>query len=92
MVSVVVNVALKMIVFVWGLGLGAVGIALGTSFAAWVNVALLLSLARRRDLLDITSDLTRALLPVSCRCGSDGRRLRLAVTRWAWRLRAARVA
>ncbi len=64
LVSVVANVVLK-VILVWGLAFGAVGIALGTSFAAWINLALLLFLANRRNLLVITSDLTRALLPVT---------------------------
>lgn len=61
--SVAVNVTLK-VILVWGLSFGAVGIALGTSIAAWVNLGLLLFLASRRDLLAITPDLTRAVLPI----------------------------
>jgi putative peptidoglycan lipid II flippase len=61
--SVAVNIALKFL-FVWGLGWGAAGIALGTSLGAWVNVAALVLLALRRDLLTIGPVFTRALMPV----------------------------
>jgi putative peptidoglycan lipid II flippase len=61
--SVAANVAMK-IALVWGLGLGAVGIALGTAFGAWVNLALLAVMARRRRVLVATPELKRGILPV----------------------------
>jgi putative peptidoglycan lipid II flippase len=71
LVSVVVNVMMK-VILVWGLAFGAVGIALGTSIAAWVNLGLLLFLAQRRNLLVITSDLTRSLVPVFSAAATTG--------------------
>jgi putative peptidoglycan lipid II flippase len=62
-VSIAVNIALK-VLFVWGLGWGIAGIALGTSFGAWMNVAQLVFAGRRRDLLTIDTGLRRALLPI----------------------------
>ncbi|MGC8536566.1 MAG: murein biosynthesis integral membrane protein MurJ [Rhizomicrobium sp.] len=59
-VSVAANIALK-VVLVWGLSFGIGGIALGTSFGAWVNVATLLWLGRRRGLLHIGPQFRRAL-------------------------------
>jgi putative peptidoglycan lipid II flippase len=61
--SVVANIALKF-VLVWGAGLGVVGLALGTSFGAWVNFAVLAFLARRRAVLVATPELKRAIFPV----------------------------
>jgi len=58
--AVVVNVGLKFLL-VWGFHLGAVGVALGTSFGSWANVCVLLWLALRRDLLTVESHFTRAL-------------------------------
>ena len=60
MAAIAVNVMLKM-VFVWGLGLGVVGIALGTALAAWVNVGTLVWLGRRRGLLEVSGVFWRAL-------------------------------
>ncbi len=60
MLAVVVNVSLKFLL-VWGLHLGAVGVALGTSLGSWANVSLLLWLGLRRDLLTVESHFTRAL-------------------------------
>jgi putative peptidoglycan lipid II flippase len=57
------NIALKL-VFVWGLHLGIAGIALGTSFGAWINVAALTALGRRRGLLQLNADFWRSLLPI----------------------------
>jgi putative peptidoglycan lipid II flippase len=71
LVSVVVNVIMK-VILVWGLAFGAVGIALGTSIAAWVNLALLLFLAQRRQLLVITSELTRSLIPAFAAAAATG--------------------
>jgi len=62
-VSVIANVAMK-IGLVWGLNLGVIGIALGTSFGAWVNFAMLAAMARKRRLLVATPELKRAILPV----------------------------
>ena len=69
LISVASNVAMK-IVLVWGLGFGVVGLALGTSFGAWVNLALLAFLARRRAVLVATSELKRAILPVAAAAGA----------------------
>lgn len=60
--SVAVNILLK-VVLVWGAHLGAVGIALGTSLAAWVNVGVLVVLARSRGFLSVDPVFRRALLP-----------------------------
>ncbi|HEY4125512.1 MAG TPA: murein biosynthesis integral membrane protein MurJ [Rhizomicrobium sp.] len=60
--AVAVNIALK-IALVWGAHLGATGIALGTSLAAWVNVGVLVMLARSRGLLTIDSVFKRSLPP-----------------------------
>ncbi len=61
--AVVFNVALKFLL-VWGLHFGAVGIALGTSLGAWLNVAVLFWLARTRDLLTVHASFTRSLAPI----------------------------
>jgi putative peptidoglycan lipid II flippase len=63
LLSVAANIAMK-IALVWGLGFGVVGLALGTSFGAWVNFAVLAFLARRRKVLVATPELKRAILPV----------------------------
>jgi putative peptidoglycan lipid II flippase len=57
------NIALKF-VFVWGLHLGIAGIALGTSFGAWINVAALTVMGRRRGLLQFDADFLRSLVPI----------------------------
>src|SRR5262249_34330898 len=62
-ISVVANVAMK-IVLVWGLDLGVIGIALGTSFGAWVNFGMLAAMARKRRVLVATPELKRAIVPV----------------------------
>jgi putative peptidoglycan lipid II flippase len=54
------NIALK-VVFVWGMGLGVAGIALGTALGAWINVGLLTWLGRSRDLLAIERIFLRSL-------------------------------
>jgi len=61
--AIAVNIALKL-VFVWGLNLGVAGIALGTSVGAWLNVALLIFLGSRRDLLRFDAAFWRSLVPV----------------------------
>jgi putative peptidoglycan lipid II flippase len=61
--AVVFNVALKFLL-VWGLHFGAVGIALGTSLGAWLNVGVLVWLALNRDFLSIQTSFLRALAPV----------------------------
>ncbi len=58
--GMVCNIALKF-VFVWGLGLGVAGIALGTALGAWINVGVLTWYGRSRDLLAIESQFLRAL-------------------------------
>ena len=60
--AVAVNIALK-IALVWGAHLGATGIALGTALAAWVNVVLLVVMARSRGLLTIDAVFLRSLPP-----------------------------
>ena len=64
LISVAANILLK-IGLVWGAGFGVVGLALGTSFGAWVNIAVLALLARRRRVLVATPELKRAILPVA---------------------------
>src|SRR5258706_13711619 len=54
------NIALK-VVFVWGLGLGVAGIALGTALGAWINVGVLTWIGRSRALLAIETQFLRAL-------------------------------
>jgi putative peptidoglycan lipid II flippase len=54
------NIALKF-VFVWGFGLGVAGIALGTAFGAWINVAVLTWIGKNRALLVIEAKFLRAL-------------------------------
>ena len=61
--AIAANIVLK-IVFVWGLHLGIAGVALGTSFGAWINVAQLVFIGRRRGLLLVSSDFRRAIGPV----------------------------
>jgi putative peptidoglycan lipid II flippase len=61
--ALVCNIALKL-VFVWGLHLGIAGIALGTSFGAWINVVVLTVLGMRRGLLQLHADFWRSLLPI----------------------------
>src|SRR5947199_97416 len=46
------------------LHLGVMGLALGTSAGAWVNLGILAWLARRRSVLVVTPELKRAILPV----------------------------
>lgn len=68
------NIGLKF-VFVWGLGLGVAGIAMGTAAGAWINVALLTWLARSRDLLAIEKIFMHALpasLMAALACGAGG--------------------
>ncbi|MBV8978524.1 MAG: murein biosynthesis integral membrane protein MurJ [Alphaproteobacteria bacterium] len=62
MLAVVVNVGLKFLL-VMGLHWGALGVALGTSFGSWANVALLVLLAHRRGLLKLDATFRAALLP-----------------------------
>jgi len=63
LLSVAVNIALKF-ALVWGFHFGAVGIALGTALAAWVNVGVLIWMARGRDLIEIQSRFVKALGPI----------------------------
>jgi putative peptidoglycan lipid II flippase len=62
LLAVAVNVGLKF-VLVWGLHLGALGVALGTSLGSWANVSLLVFLAHRRGLIEIDGVFWRALWP-----------------------------
>lgn len=57
------NIAMK-IVLVWGFSLGIAGLAFGTSFGLWVNLAVLTYLARRRGVLVATTDLRLGVIPV----------------------------
>jgi putative peptidoglycan lipid II flippase len=57
------NIAMKL-VLVWGFHLGIAGIALGTAFGAWLNVAQLVWIGRRRSLLSVSDGFRRALLPI----------------------------
>ena len=61
--AIALNIALKFL-FVWGLHLGIAGIALGTSIGAWVNVMLLVILGHRSNLLQLSADFWRSLVPV----------------------------
>jgi putative peptidoglycan lipid II flippase len=60
--AMICNIALKF-VFVWGLGLGVAGIALGTACGAWINVGMLTWMGRNRALLAIETQFIRALPP-----------------------------
>lgn len=62
-ISVAANIGFKFL-FVWGLDYGVVGIALGTSLGAWVNLGVLALMARRKKLLVMTTELKRALLSI----------------------------
>lgn len=64
LISVAANIGLKF-ALVWGLDFGVVGIALGTSAAAWINLGLLALMARRRKLLVMTTELKRSLLSIA---------------------------
>ena len=60
LLAVAVNIGMKF-AFVWGLHMGVVGVALGTSLGTWANVTVLFWLGWRRGLLKVDSHLTRAL-------------------------------
>jgi putative peptidoglycan lipid II flippase len=60
LIAMTCNIALKF-VFVWGLGLGVAGIALGTAAGAWINVGILIWMGRSRALLAIERQFLRAL-------------------------------
>jgi putative peptidoglycan lipid II flippase len=62
-IAIVCNILLK-IALVWSAGLGLVGIALGTSLGAWVNVAMLTWYGHSRNLLAIEKAFVRAMPPV----------------------------
>ncbi|MGH6827984.1 MAG: murein biosynthesis integral membrane protein MurJ [Rhizomicrobium sp.] len=61
--AILANIALK-VFFVWGLNLGVAGVALGTAFGAWINVAILTWSGKSQALLAIESGFVRALPPV----------------------------
>jgi putative peptidoglycan lipid II flippase len=65
------NIAMK-VVLVWGFRLGIAGIALGTAFGAWLNVAQLIWIGRRRSLLVISDGFRRALLPIMLAAAGTG--------------------
>ena len=58
--AMICNIALKF-VFVWGLGFGVAGIALGTALGAWVNIGVLTWIGKSRALLAIERQFLRAL-------------------------------
>jgi putative peptidoglycan lipid II flippase len=60
LLAVAVNIVMKF-VLVWGVHLGAVGVALGTSLGTWANVSILFWLGWRRGLLHVDAHLTRVL-------------------------------
>ena len=64
LIAMAVNIALKF-VFVWGLGMGVPGIALGTGLGAWINLGILTVTGHRRGLLVLDGTFRRALLPVA---------------------------
>ncbi len=63
LIAFAANIALKL-VLVLGLHMGLAGIALGTAFGAWLNVAMLVWLGRRRALLGVADSFRRALVPI----------------------------
>jgi putative peptidoglycan lipid II flippase len=60
LMAVAINIGMKF-ALVWGMHLGAVGVALGTSLGTWANVSILFWLGWRRGALRIDAHLTRAL-------------------------------
>ena len=71
LISVMANIGTKF-ALVWGLHLGVIGVALGTSVGGWVNLAILTWLARRRAVLVVTPELKRAVIPVIAAAGAAG--------------------
>jgi putative peptidoglycan lipid II flippase len=69
--AIAVNIALKFLL-VWGFHLGIAGIALGTSFGAWVNVGLLVWLGHRHNLLQLGGAFWRALFPICLAAACTG--------------------
>jgi putative peptidoglycan lipid II flippase len=69
LVSVLANIGMK-VTLVWGAHLGVIGLALGTSTGAWVNLGILIWLARRRAVLVATPELRRAIFPVIAAAGA----------------------
>jgi putative peptidoglycan lipid II flippase len=63
LIAFAANIAMKL-VLIFGFHLGIAGIALGTAFGAWLNVAQLVWLGHRRSLLVIQPSFRRALLPI----------------------------
>ncbi|HEY1632112.1 MAG TPA: murein biosynthesis integral membrane protein MurJ [Rhizomicrobium sp.] len=70
-IAIAANIAMKL-VLVWGLHLGIAGIALGTAFGAYVNVAVLFVLARRRELLHLNDQFRRAFWPALLAAAATG--------------------
>jgi putative peptidoglycan lipid II flippase len=73
-IALVSNILLK-VGFVWGLGLGVAGLALGTALGAWINVALLTFTGRSRALIAIEAQFLRAfpaslLAAIACGAGA----------------------
>jgi len=69
--AIAVNVAFK-VLFVWGLGFGIAGIALGTAIGAWVNAGLLAFLGSRRQLLRLDAHFWGSLLPAVIAAAGTG--------------------
>ena len=65
------NIAMK-VALVWGLHLGIAGIALGTAFGAWLNVAQLIWVGRRRGLLSVSDVFRRAIGPILLAAAGTG--------------------
>jgi putative peptidoglycan lipid II flippase len=78
--AIAINIALKF-ALVWGLHLGIAGIALGTSLGAWMNVALLILIGRRRDLLRLNAGFWRSLGPSVLAAVATGA-VAFSVARW----------
>jgi len=65
------NIAMK-VALVWGLHLGIAGIALGTAFGAWLNVAQLIWVGRRRGLLSVSDVFRHAIMPIVLSASAAG--------------------
>lgn len=62
LIAFTVNVMLKFL-FVWGMGMGVAGIALGTAAGAWINLIGLVVMAQRQHLISIGPVFRRSLVP-----------------------------
>ncbi|MBU6442866.1 MAG: murein biosynthesis integral membrane protein MurJ [Alphaproteobacteria bacterium] len=59
---IIANISMK-VAFVWGLGFGVAGLAFATALAAWINVAVLVTIGRMRGLVHVNGVFWRALPP-----------------------------